>query len=103
MRAIQDQYNVQISFRQKQKNFHTTTCVVKASFFLFCLVSVLLFRDAPRLAGYSGVLISGIRPDTGYHCLLSSRISSYPKGQMSGQICSYLEARYVFFNTEIKI
>jgi hypothetical protein len=29
MRAIQDQYNVQISFRQKQKNFHTTTCVVK--------------------------------------------------------------------------
>ena len=63
MRAIQDQYNVQISFRQKQKNFHTTTCVVKASFLLFCLVFVLLFRDAPRLAGYSGVLISGIRPD----------------------------------------
>jgi hypothetical protein len=32
MRAIQDQYNVQISFRQKQKNFHTTTCVVKVKY-----------------------------------------------------------------------
>ena len=29
MRAIQDQYNVQIMFRQKQKNFHATTVVVK--------------------------------------------------------------------------
>jgi len=29
MRAIQDQYNIQIMFRQKQKNFHTTTVVVK--------------------------------------------------------------------------
>ena len=25
----QDQYNIQIMFRQKQKNFHTTTVVVK--------------------------------------------------------------------------
>ena len=30
-RAIQDQYNVQVSFRQKQKNFHTTTVVIKVS------------------------------------------------------------------------
>merc|ERR1719193_2193641 len=29
LRAIQDQYNVQVSFRQKQKNFHTTTVVIK--------------------------------------------------------------------------
>jgi len=29
LRAIQDQYNIQIMFRQKQKNFHTTTVVVK--------------------------------------------------------------------------
>jgi len=29
LRAIQDQYNVQVSFRQKQKNFHTNTVVVK--------------------------------------------------------------------------
>ncbi|XP_023324192.1 protein bicaudal C homolog 1-A, partial [Eurytemora carolleeae] len=29
LRAIQDQYNIQISFRQKQKNFHTTTVVIK--------------------------------------------------------------------------
>merc|ERR1719193_487479 len=29
LRAIQDQYNVQVTFRQKQKNFHTTTVVIK--------------------------------------------------------------------------
>jgi len=29
LRAIQDQYNIQIMFRQKQKNFHTTTVVIK--------------------------------------------------------------------------
>jgi protein bicaudal C len=29
LRAIQDQYNVQVSFRQKQKNFHTVTVVIK--------------------------------------------------------------------------
>merc|ERR1719187_3110335 len=29
LRAIQDQYNIQIMFRQKQKDFHTTTVVVK--------------------------------------------------------------------------
>ncbi|CAB4057421.1 BICC1 [Lepeophtheirus salmonis] len=29
LRAIQDQYNIQVMFRQKQKNFHTTTVVVK--------------------------------------------------------------------------
>merc|ERR1719312_2309991 len=28
-RAIQDQYNIQIMFKQKQKNFHTTTVVIK--------------------------------------------------------------------------
>ena len=27
--SLQDQYNIQIMFRQKQKNFHTTTVVVK--------------------------------------------------------------------------
>jgi len=29
LRAIQDQYNVQVSFRPKQKNFHTVTVVIK--------------------------------------------------------------------------
>merc|ERR1719427_1242463 len=29
LKAIQDQYNIQIMFRQKQKNFHATTVVVK--------------------------------------------------------------------------
>lgn len=29
LRAIQDQYNIQLMFRQKQKNFHTTMAVIK--------------------------------------------------------------------------
>ena len=29
LRAIQEQYVVQVTFRQKQKNFHTTMVVVK--------------------------------------------------------------------------
>ena len=29
LRAIQDQYNIQIMFRQKQKNYPTTLVVVK--------------------------------------------------------------------------
>ena len=29
LRAIQDQFNIQLMFRQKQKNFHTTMAVVK--------------------------------------------------------------------------
>ena len=32
LRAIQDQYNIQLMFRQKQKNFHTTMAVVKVTF-----------------------------------------------------------------------
>lgn len=34
-RAIQDQYSVQVSFRQKQKNFHTTTVVIKVEI-IYC-------------------------------------------------------------------
>lgn len=29
LRTIQDQYNIQLTFRQKQKNFHTTMAVIK--------------------------------------------------------------------------
>ncbi|XP_059097133.1 protein bicaudal C homolog 1-like isoform X2 [Tigriopus californicus] len=29
LKAIQDQYNIQVTFRQKQKNFHTTMVVIK--------------------------------------------------------------------------
>merc|ERR1719203_2506702 len=29
LRAIQDQYNIQLMFRQKQKNFHTTMAVIR--------------------------------------------------------------------------
>ena len=34
LRAIQDQYNIQLMFRQKQKNFHTTMAVVKVNLYM---------------------------------------------------------------------